>query len=318
MILFTADWHLKLGQKNVPVEWALRRYQLFFDQISELEKEVDLHIIGGDIFDKLPTMEELDLYFDFVGGVQVRTLIYAGNHEATKKGQTFLTYLKNATNKINPLVEIIDDIYEEDKFIIVPYEFIHKKTVWKSLPKNKAIFSHIRGEIEPHVKPEIDLELLSEFPIIYLGDLHSHSNCQRNMVYPGSPMGISFHRSSIATGYLLIDSDNLLHWSWHQFSLPQLIRKTVTSEDEMVPTDPDHTIYEVEGNLADLSKLKASDLLDKKITKRKSDTALILTQDMSKEQELSEYLLYILELDEKTVEEALKVYNDYAARASLE
>jgi hypothetical protein len=22
MILFTADWHIKLGQKNVPVEWA--------------------------------------------------------------------------------------------------------------------------------------------------------------------------------------------------------------------------------------------------------------------------------------------------------
>ncbi len=318
MILFTADWHLKLGQKNVPVEWALRRYNMFFDQISELEKQVNLHIIGGDIFDKLPSMEELDLYFDFVGGVQVRTLIYAGNHEATKKGKTFLTYLKNATNKINPLVEIIDEIYEEEKFIIVPYEFIHKKSVWKSLDKSKVVFSHIRGEIEPHVKPEIDLDLLNDFPVVYLGDLHSHGNCQRNMVYPGSPMVITFHRSRVHTGYLLIDDNDLTHWHWSNFNLPQLIRKTVTSEDEMVPTDYDHTIYEVEGNLVDLSKLKSSELLDKKITKRKSDTALILTKDMSKAEELREYLLYILELDEKTVEEALKVYNDHAARASLE
>jgi DNA repair exonuclease SbcCD nuclease subunit len=318
MILFTADWHIKLGQKNVPVEWALRRYKLFFEQVHELEKKVDLHIIGGDIFDKLPSMEELDLYFDFVAGVQVRTLIYAGNHEATKKGRTFLTYLKSATNKINPLVEIIDEIYYQDDYIIVPYEFIHKKSTWTNLPKDRAIFSHIRGEIEPHVKPEIDLDLLSDFPVVYLGDLHSHSNCQRNLVYPGSPMGIGFHRTPITTGYLLIDSDEITRWTWHPFNLPQLIRKTVTSEEEMIPTDYDHTIYEVEGNLVDLSNIKSNELLDKKITKRKSDTALILTKEMTKGEELREYLLYILELDEPTVEEALRVYNDYAVRASLE
>ena len=23
MILFTADWHLKVGQKNVPADWAI-------------------------------------------------------------------------------------------------------------------------------------------------------------------------------------------------------------------------------------------------------------------------------------------------------
>ena len=33
MILFTADWHLKLGQKNVPKKWALNRYELFFEAI---------------------------------------------------------------------------------------------------------------------------------------------------------------------------------------------------------------------------------------------------------------------------------------------
>lgn len=318
MILFTADWHIKLGQKNVPVDWALRRYRMFFEQVYALEKDVDLHIIGGDIFDKLPSMEELDLYFEYVAGVRVRTLIYAGNHEATKKGQTFLSYLKKATTYVNPLVEIIDDIYEEGNFVIVPYEFIHKKKVWNSLDKENIIFSHIRGEIEPHVKPEIDLELIRDFPVVYLGDLHSHSNCQSNMVYPGSPMVTSFHRSRVSTGYILIDGDDLSKWTWHEFSLPQLIRKTVKSEDEMIPTDYDHTIYEIEGNISELSKIKSNDLLDKKITKRKSDTALVLTKDMTKTQELSEYLLYILELDENTVEEALKVYNDYASRASVE
>ena len=61
MILFTADWHLKLGQKNVPIEWATNRYREFFSQIQEIEQDVTLHIIGGDLFDRLPSMPELEL-----------------------------------------------------------------------------------------------------------------------------------------------------------------------------------------------------------------------------------------------------------------
>ena len=66
MILFTADWHIKLGQKNVPVEWAIKRYNSFFDQVHEQVKTCDMHIIGGDLFDRIPTMEELSLYFSFI------------------------------------------------------------------------------------------------------------------------------------------------------------------------------------------------------------------------------------------------------------
>jgi len=51
MILFTADWHLKLGQKNVPKKWALNRYELFFEAIREKEKTCKMHIIGGDLFE---------------------------------------------------------------------------------------------------------------------------------------------------------------------------------------------------------------------------------------------------------------------------
>jgi len=313
MILFTADWHVKLGQKNVPIDWALNRYRLFFEQVHQLEKQVDLHIIGGDVFDKLPSMEELKIYFEFVENVKVKTYIFAGNHEATKKGQTFFTHLKSVTNRINPLVEVIDTIYETDKFTIVPYEFIHKKGIWQTLDSSKAIFSHIRGEIEPHVKSEIDLALLADFPIVYLGDLHSHSNCQKNLVYPGSPCTTSFHRNRVSTGYILIDSTNLSSWTWHEFKLPQLIRKTVTNADDMVATDYDHTIYELEGDIVDLAKIKDSQLLDKKLVKRSSDTALILTKDMTIQEELVEYMLFILELPESKVKEALGVFNDYAA-----
>ena len=50
-ILFTADWHIKVGQKNVPETWACERYSRFFKEVHKLEKDVYLHVIGGDLFD---------------------------------------------------------------------------------------------------------------------------------------------------------------------------------------------------------------------------------------------------------------------------
>jgi len=210
MILFTADWHIKLGQKNVPMAWACARYKMFFEQIQEIEKcdRIDLHIIGGDLFDRVPSMDELSLYFDFVKGVSKRTIIFDGNHEATRKNKTFFTNLKKATTSINPLVEVIDETYYEDDWAI------------------------------------------------------------KNIIYPGSPMTTSFHRNLVKTGYLLIDNqthhfDEDWSWTWHQFDLPQLLRKTVVSEDEMVQTDFHHTIYEIEGDVSDLSNIKNSEVISK-------------------------------------------------------
>ena len=76
MILFTADWHIKLGQKNVPVSWACSRYELFFQQIEDAvqKHDITLHIIGGDLFDRVPSMDELTLYFDFVKNTKVETI----------------------------------------------------------------------------------------------------------------------------------------------------------------------------------------------------------------------------------------------------
>ena len=109
MILFTADWHIKLGQKNVPVDWATNRYRLFFEQVSALEKEADVHIIGGDLFDRVPSMDELELYFEFIRNVSIPTIIYDGNHEATRKNNTFFTSLRQVSKDINPLVDVVTE-----------------------------------------------------------------------------------------------------------------------------------------------------------------------------------------------------------------
>ena len=316
MILFTADWHIKLGQKNVPMAWACSRYKLFFDKIYELEKNVNLHIIGGDLFDRVPSMDELTLYFDFVKNVNVKTIIFDGNHEATRKHKTFFTNLKRVTEELNPKVKVITETFYLHDWAILPYADLHRKGSIEDIDDVDYLFTHVRGEIPPHVTPEVDLERFDKFKIVFAGDLHAHENTQRNIVYPGSPMTTSFHRNVVKTGYLLIDDD--WSWTWHEFDLPQLLRKTVTSTEEMVQTEWHHTIYEVEGDVSDLSGVKNSDLLDKKVIKRKTEATLILDKEMTIEEELGEYLSYILELDETKVKKIIGVFSDNSRKANME
>ena len=175
----------------------------------------------------------------------------------------------------------------------------------------RTLFTHVRGEIPPHVTPEIDLDQLKRWELVIAGDLHSHSNSQGNIVYPGSPVTTSFHRNPVDTGVLLFDSITL-NWSWLKLKLPQLIRQTVGHPDQMIETHYHHTIYELEGDVSELVKVdKDNKLLDKKLIKRYNDSALILTPEMTLEEELAEYLQFILGLNEKKVKEVLGVFHDY-------
>ena len=316
MILFTADWHIKLGQKNVPIPWACSRYQLFFEQVQEaIEKhDISLHIIGGDLFDRVPSMDELTLYFDFVRQQKVRTIIFDGNHEATKKNYTFFSNLIRATQDINPLVEVITETYYEDNWAILPYADLHRKKSIETIDA-EYLFTHVRGEIPPHVVPEVELKRFDKFKTVFAGDLHAHENTQRNIVYPGSPMTTSFHRNQVQTGYLTID-DNM-NWTWYKFDLPQLIRKTVDSPDEMVQTDFHHTIYELEGDVSDLAKVKNSELLDKKVVKRTVEATLDLQGDMTISDELGIYLQQILSLDDNKIRNIMGVFNDYSTKTEV-
>ena len=317
MILFTADWHIKLGQKNVPVPWACSRYKLFFQQVQDAidEHDISLHIIGGDLFDRVPSMDELTLYFDFVKDVSVDTIIFDGNHEATKKNHTFFTNLKRVTEELNPKVKVITETYYQDDWAILPYADLHRKGSIEDIDDVDYLFTHVRGEIPPHVVPEVDLKRFDKFKTVFAGDLHAHENTQRNIVYPGSPMTTSFHRNEVTTGYLVIDDD--WSWTWHQFDLPQLIRKTVEDPDEMIPTDFHHTIYELEGDVQDLAKVKNSDLLDKKVVKRTVEATLDLHGDMTISDELGIYLKEILALDESKIRNIMGVFNDYSTKTEV-
>lgn len=314
-ILFTADIHIKLNQKNVPVDWAKNRYEMFIDQLRKLQSTCDLLVLGGDVFDRMPTMEELEVYYDLVASIKIPCIIYPGNHESLKKDTTFFTFLKRSTQRLNKLVTVIDDYYKLENIDFIPYNKL--KEFDPKLFFGDILFTHVRGEIPPHVKPEIDLDIFNQWQVVLAGDLHSYENSQRNILYPGSPCTTSFHRNIVSTGVIIFDTVSLKH-DWETLELPQLLRKTIKAGDEMLATDYHHTIYEIEGDMSELGALEDHTLIDKKIVKRETETALILDPTMTIAGELQEYLLYILQLPEQTVESILLILNDNMDKITIE
>jgi len=309
-VLFTADLHIKLGQKNVPVEWARNRYKELFSEISVHSTQVDLTILGGDIFDKLPNMEELELYFELVSSIYSMCIVYSGNHEALKKNTTFLTSLKSVTNKLNNKVKVIDDYYSYKGIDFIPYNKLKEYSPADIDFHSDILCTHVRGEIPPHVKPEVPLELFDRWKLVLAGDLHSYENSQKNILYPGSPITTSFHRNRVDTGVIILDTDTLGH-RWIKLDLPQLIRKTIKAGEPMPPGERDHIIYEVEGDMAQLAAVAGHDLIDKKVVKRDSDSALILDANMTIAEEVAEYLRYVLNLNEASIQSVLKELQEY-------
>jgi DNA repair exonuclease SbcCD nuclease subunit len=316
-ILFSADWHIKLCQKNVPREWQKARYEMLFSKLHEIQ--ADIHIIGGDIFDKVPNPEELSLFFDFVRGVNIPTCIYDGNHEATRKGKTFLVFLSRACASINPLVSIVNGTTELQvkncNIDVIPYTNL--KTFNPDTFTNDILCTHVRGSIPPHVVPEIDLEKFSRWKTVLAGDLHSYENSQLNILYPGSPLSITFHRTKINNGVIIFDTDTHEH-EWIDLKLPQLIRKTVSNKDEIIPTEYDHTIYEITGNILELSNIDtSSNLIDKKIISKKTDSILDL-KNKSIAEELELYFREVIKLDQEDIVSTMRVFNDYYKEANME
>ena len=312
-ILFTADIHIKLGQKNVPVDWAKNRFKMLWQQLEHIQQECDLFIVGGDTFDRVPTIEELEVFFDFVLSCRIHTIIYSGNHEALKRNTTFLTNLKQTVNKLNSNVIVIDQFETIDGIDFIPYNKLKEYHPGDIDFHADILCTHVRGEIPPHVKPEVPLELFDRWKVVLAGDLHSYDNCQRNILYPGSPITTSFHRNEVTTGVIILDSVSLDH-EWRKLELPQLIRKTIKAGEPTPQTEYHHTIYEVEGDISELGIVEDNELIDKKILKRETDTALILHKEMTLAEEVSEYLKYILQVGDDVVEQALKELHNHAEK----
>lgn len=312
-LLFTADLHIKVGQDNVPTTWVEDRFKMFVEQLSKMATNADIIVIGGDLLDRIPSgkhgVKEVAMFFYLISTFTKRTLVYSGNHEAVSKNTTFLSEFKSACAKINPLVEIVDDFKSlpELNADIIPYNRI-KSEEFPSYLNNDILLTHVRGSIPPHVQSEIDLDKLNRWKVVLAGDLHSYENCQRNILYPGSPYTTSFHRSKVNTGAILLDTVTLEH-EWLKFSLPQMIRKTVKAGEPLEKTDYDLTVFEVEGNLVELANITDKSVT-KKLNSSTKESSLILSKNMKIIDELREYLLYVSLLQEDQVDSILREYVD--------
>lgn len=313
-ILFTADYHIKLNVPKIPNQWQINRFNMLIDEINQVQ-DIDLHIIGGDLLDTAkPSTDEIELMFSLLSKLKHKTIIYSGNHELTNK-KDFGKYscLQNFADEIkrcNPLVEVVTSL-RDPVFDIVGYEEISNKKL-SNPPISKLCFTHVRGEIQPHVKFEVDPIIFNHYDLVITGDLHSHENTQGKFIYPGSPLSTSFHRNTpTGNGYLIVDTDSL-NWEWKTLShLPHLIRKTVTSIDDMIEGKYDWHIYEVEANVLESKDIKKSKLLDKKIVTGFAKDAVLDLKNTSMSEEMSLFLKDIAKVPDNAVDRLVSTFNQY-------
>lgn len=237
--LISADEHVCLRRKGVDKEFEKRRYKQLFDELLDIDADVVLHC--GDMFDRTPTIEETALVVEYLNSANKPTIIIDGNHEATKKGETFLDLLRAMI--WNDKVYIITDITAFLKYdlTVIPYCKLSKLPIEAV---TKYAMTHVRGEIPPHVKAEVDLSLFKDFHTVFAGDLHDRSCSQLNILYPGSPLTTHFYREPVDfKGVFIYDTDTDTRHDIN-LNLPQLIKSSVEVTDnnnfvmvEKIPTE---------------------------------------------------------------------------------
>ena len=314
-ILHSADWHINLHKKKVPYEWQANRFRLFFEEIHKLEKDCDVHILAGDVFDRKPEPDEVCLFLRFANSVTIPTYIIPGNHEATRKGKTFLEHFHEQHAITNPNVVLITENKREEVrgqgFCFFPYGEMQTDNLPK-YEEGDVLVAHIRGEVPPHITPEYDFEKLRPWQLILLGDIHfNHRYLDYPAYYSGSPMNVTFDRDATKKyGVNVIDFIDHQNHSvdFKVLDLPKLVRKTVEVDDKLVEDTYHHTIYEVTGNLDELSKIKDSKLLDKKIAHKPNEDSKLDLKDKTIVEELSLYLEHIkIGNSKKVIDEFLEL-----------
>lgn len=297
----SADWHINLRKKKIPHSWQVNRFKELFKKIHELGQKSDLHILAGDIFDTKPDNEEVCLFLEFLNDVNIPTYIIPGNHEATRKGKSFLENftVHNAIN--NPNIHIFTE-NTRIEFLNQGIQFFpYGEMQVDNLPSyisGDILVTHIRGEVPPHITPEYNFEKLRPWKLILLGDLHfPHRYKDFPAYYPGSPLNVVFDRTEEKDyGVYLIDFDSIDNYkvNFIDLDLPKLLRKNIKVGQEMIKHPKHHIVYEVTGSIDELSKVESHELLDKKVPfKPTEDSVLKLDDKQTLAEELRIYLEYI-------------------------
>ena len=130
-----------------------------------------------------------------------------------------------------------------------------------------------------------------------LGDLHfNHRYGDTNCYYPGSPVNTTFDRDENREYgvdiYEFVDSSNYAR-EFYNLDLPKLIRRTIKAGETMTTDARHHVVYEVKGNIDELSKIERTELLDKKVVEKPSDDSTLDLKGKTIYEELEIYLKHI-------------------------
>lgn len=294
-LLFVADEHVLFRRKGVPTEFEKSRYSQLFDHLLNLSTNPNCVAVchGGDCFDRSPTLQETALVVRYLNAVIKPTYVIPGNHEQIKKDTTFLSELSNMVS--NPLVTIISD-YATYNIANIAIDFIPFNRL-KQFEKegntelnSKLLITHVRGCIPPHVTPEVDLNIFNRWKLVLAGDLHSHSNSQRNIVYPGSPLTTSFYRNKPKKGILKVDLTTL-SVDFIDLNLPALLKLTVESKDDIVEnTSQDFIAYDIVPKVEAIIEAKEDTVFHKESSREDAILAVLDAEESKKQEVINLYV----------------------------
>ena len=315
-ILCSADWHILLHKKKVPYDWQVARFKAMFRKLIALEQRCDVHIIAGDIFDKKPEPDEICLFLSYINSVTIPTYIIPGNHEATRKGESFFEYFtqENAIKNENVTVFTRNGRASvgQAHFCFFPYGEMQKNNLPEYV-EGDILVTHIRGEVPPHVSPEFDFSRLASWRLCLLGDLHfNHRYADTDCYYPGSPLNTTFDRDEkrqYGVDIYNFSSDKDYKREFVDLQLPKLIRKRISAGDPMPENSINHVVYEVTGSVDELTKIENTELLDKKIASAPDDSSKLDLKNKNTFEELELYLDYIKIKDKTAVLNEFKELN---------
>jgi DNA repair exonuclease SbcCD nuclease subunit len=312
-ILSVADIHINLHKKKIPYEWQVNRFSELFNKLLELEKDCDVTVISGDIFDKKPEPDEICLFLSYANAVKKPTLAIPGNHEASTKGKSFLEYFeqKNVINNENFHLSTTNKriVIDGQGFQLFPYGEMQTRNIPEYV-KGDILVTHIRGEVPPHITPEFDFEKIRQWQLVLLGDLHfNHKYKDYPVYYPGSPLNTTFDRDDrreYGVDIISLNSDIDYTIEFVNLNLPKLVRKTVEAGTELKSDPVNHIVYEVTGSIDKLSKVQSHELLDKKIADKPQENSKLNLVNKTLPEELTMYLDFI-KINNK--EEVLQLFN---------
>lgn len=271
-------------------------------------------IHGGDFFDRMPNLEEIAVFMEYVAGMpkDIPIVMIDGNHEAArKKATSWLHLLSNAAANIHPSFSIVEQPRTISGIDFLPYKDL-KITDPEGFKSSNILVTHVRGEIPPHVHPEVDLAMFDSWDYVLAGDLHSHKNSQRNILYPGSPMNTSFSRNKPkgSHGVIIMETDEPEKYEWVEMGLPYLLRKEVKVGEETEQEPPHYTVFEFSGSFEELATIQKSDGVEKRVHDVETETLLFQGAE-SYEEELDRYLKEIMKVADTS--KHLGIYRDHIA-----